>query len=154
MNEIKQDKLPFEKFDHVGVVVRDLDKAIEYYQSLGMGPFEKRVIDTPADKTMYGKPADFKLKIATAPLGPIKLEIIEASDGAILQQEFLENKGEGINHIAFAVGDLEKEKATLMMKGLKVILTIKLPTGAECAYFDTRRVGGVIMELVKKAQTA
>ena len=154
MNEINQDKSPFEKFDHVGVVVRDLDKAIEYYQSLGMGPFEKRTIDTPADKTMYGKPAGFKLKMAIAPLGPIRLEIIEASDGAILQQEFLENKGEGINHIAFAVGDLEKEKAKLMMKGLKVILTIKLPTGAECAYFDTRQVGGVIMELVKKVQPA
>jgi 4-hydroxyphenylpyruvate dioxygenase-like putative hemolysin len=154
LNKINQDKLPFEKFDHVGVLVRDLDKAIEYYQSLGIGPFEKRTIDALADKTMYGKPAHFKLKMATAPLGPIKIEIIEPSDGAILQQEFLENKGEGINHIAFAVDDLEKEKAKLMMKGLKVILTIKLPNGAECAYFDARQVGGVIIELVKKAQTA
>jgi len=154
VNEINQDKLPFEKFDHVGLVVKDLDKTIEYYQSLGIGPFEKRTIDTPADKTMYGEPTDFKLIIGTAPMGPIKLEIIQPSEGATLLEEFLESKGEGINHIAFAVEDLEKEKAKLMMKGLKVILTIKLPTGAECAYFDTRQVGGVIMELVKKAQTA
>lgn len=151
MNKIELDQLAFVKLDHVGVVVRDLDKTIEYYQSLGIGPFEKKTIDAPADRTLHGKSAHFKLKMATAPMGPIKLELIQPSDGATLQEEFLENSGEGINHLGFAVDNLDKEKAKLIMKGLKVILTIKLPTGAECAYFDTRQVGGVIMELVKKA---
>ena len=34
------DKSLFSKVDHIGVVVRDIDKAVEYYESLGIGPFE------------------------------------------------------------------------------------------------------------------
>ena len=40
MEKIGKEKSPFSTFDHVGVVVRDMDRAIEYYQSLGAGPFE------------------------------------------------------------------------------------------------------------------
>ena len=34
------ERSPFSKIDHIGVIVRDMDKAIEYYQRLGIGPFE------------------------------------------------------------------------------------------------------------------
>jgi len=149
MEKIGTEKSPFSKIDHVGVVIRDMDKAIEFYQSLGIGPFEQRETDTLTDKMMYGKPADFKLKIATAHLGSIDIELIQPVEGAHVHEEFLESKGEGIHHVAFSVDDIDKETAKLVDKGLKVILSARRPTGGG-AYFDTRKVGGVIFELIQR----
>ncbi len=155
MNKTEENLLASAGLDHVGVVVRNLDKTIDYYQSLGIGPFEKRTIDALGDRTLFGKPASFTLKIATAPMGPIKLELIEPGEGAVLLKEFLENNGEGINHLGFLVDNLDRHKNKARMKGLEIILTIKLPKGAECAYVDTRHeAGGVIMELLRRAHSA
>ena len=143
------EKSAFSKIDHVGVVVRNLDKAIDYYQSLGLGPFRQKDISVLTDKKMYGKPTDFELKMATAQMGPIMIELIQPVEEAPVQEEFLESKGEGINHIAFSVDDLDKEEAKLVEKGLEVILSVRRTTGGGGSYFDTREVGGVIMELIQ-----
>ena len=148
MNKTELGKSPFSKLDHVGVVVRDLDKAIEYYQSLGIGPFEHRSMDKIAEKTLYGKADDSKVKIAMAQLGPIKIELIQPVAGTSVQQEFLDSRGEGINHLCFSVDDLDKEAARLVEKGLKVMFRTKRTGGGSVAYFDTRKVGDVIFELV------
>ena len=100
-------------------------------------------------KTMYGKPIDFETKIAAVKLGEVGLELIQPVKDAPLFEEFLENVGEGINHIAFVVDDLEKETAKLVDKGVKVILTTRLTSGGGGVYLDTREVGGVIIELVQ-----
>ena len=139
----------FSRLEHMGVVVRDLDKAIEYYQSLGIGPFEVIATDTITDKTMYGKPMNWKMKAAIAQMGPIKFELIEPVEDAPLWEEFLERGGEGINHLAFVVDDCAKETAKLTNKGLKVVQTARFESGGSCAFFDTREVGGVIIELIQ-----
>ena len=54
------------EFRHVGVVVRDMDKALEYYQSLGIATFEPEVTveaKPHADWMSYGKPADPNIKL-------------------------------------------------------------------------------------------
>ena len=139
----------FSRFDHIGVIVRNLDKAIEYYQSLGIGPFEKMDLSGLTGKTMYGKPTDFETEMAMAKLGAVGIELIQPVKDAPLFEEFLENNGEGINHIAFVVDDLKKETAKLTGKGAKVILEARLESGGGGAYLDTREVGGVIIELVQ-----
>lgn len=139
----------FSKFDHVGVVVKDLDKAINYYQSLGIGPFENLEVDKLlSDKMMYGKPTDYKLKAAIAQIGTIKFELIEPVADAPLWEEFLK-KGEGINHLAFLVDDCGKATAELVSKGFKVVQSTNLTGGGSCAFFDTSKVGGIILELIQ-----
>lgn len=138
------------KFDHVGGVVRDLDKAIEYFQSLGIGPFVSNPSEVAMDRKVYGKPANIKLKGAEAHLGPIKFELIQPVEGESVQKEFLESKGEGMNHIGFVVNDLDKEVTKLEEKGLKVISSGKIPPSGGFAYVGTNKVGGVIIELIKK----
>ena len=96
------------------------------------------------------KPVDFKGKVAVAQMGPINIEVVQPIENALLQTKFLESKGEGINHISFLVDDLEKEEAKLRDKGLEVILSAKRTTGSGSAYFDTRQVGGVFIELIKR----
>lgn len=143
-------KLSSWTFDHVGVVVRDLEKAMEYFQSLGIGPFIATPSEVTTERKVYGKPADIKLKGAHAQLGPIKFELIQPVAGESVQKEFLVNKGEGINHIGFIVDDLDREVARLGEKGFQVISSGKIPPRGGFAYVGTHKVGGVIIELMKK----
>ena len=132
------------KFDHVGVVVRDLDKAVEYYQSLG-------IVEEVSDlMTEEGKKA--KLIGRVLRIGSLSLELWQPIRGKTVQQEFLDSCGEGINHIAFTVDDYDKEYAELVEKqGFRLIFGSKPPVSAEGggAYFDTRKEGqNIILELM------
>jgi len=143
------------KLHHVGVAVEDIDKTIEYFQSLGIATFQPEfTIDnrTITDFKQYGKPVDAKtkIKIRMVQVGSVTLELLQPVEGESLQKEFLSSKGEGVDHIAFTVNDLNKETAKLVEKGIPVILSGKYPPMASSfAYFDTRKVGNVIIELMQ-----
>jgi methylmalonyl-CoA/ethylmalonyl-CoA epimerase len=141
---------PFSKIDHMGFLVRDLDKAIKYFESLGIGPFQEIEMETIVYREMYGKPADWKLRAAVVKIDPgVKIELIQPLEKADLLQNFLDEKGEGINHVAFAVEDLDKEVAELRRRGLQPIFSAKRSTGYGGVYFDTREMGGTIFELIQ-----
>jgi len=144
------EKTPFSKLVQVSVVVKDIDRAIEHYESLGIGPFKRISLEGLMEKIQYGKPVDLNLKVAIANAGSIDIELIQPVEGAPLQQEFLDTKGEGINHIGFRVDDIDKEEANLVRKGLKVVQRVRRSTGGS-SYFDTRDVGGVLFELYQSA---
>ncbi len=142
------------KLDHVGVVVRDMDKAVEYYQSLGIatiGPETLFKSSSVADFKVNGKTPDtiVKLRIRYAQIGSFQLELIQPVEGKSPPKEFLNNRGEGIDHIGFTVDDLDKETDKLVKKGIKVIYGGKHQTGG-FAYFETRKVGNVIIELMQR----
>ena len=142
-------KLPFSGKLQVGVVVKDLDKTIEYFSSLGIGPFEPLQRPPMVERRVRGKPADYKLKIALAQLGQIQLELIQPVQGECVQNEFLESKGEGIHHLGIFVDDLEKEVAELDKQGVKVIQSGRRATGDGFAYLDTSAIGGITIELIQ-----
>ena len=113
--------LPFSKVDQIGVVVRDMDKAIEYYQSLGIGPFESLKLEI-AERIMRGKPVtpgSMKNIVSLAQMDSVQYELIEPVFGNSLFSEFLETRGEGIHHLGFFVADIDKEIAKLEEKGFK-----------------------------------
>jgi len=140
------------KFHHVGVEVKDMDKAVEYYQSLGIATIGPEFIseNKALDLIEKGKPADprRKLKIRMAQVGPTTYELIQQLDGESVHKDFMESNGEGISHVAFTVDDLKGELAKLVEKGVSVILCKKDRSGF--AYFDTRKVGNVIIELMQQ----
>jgi methylmalonyl-CoA epimerase len=149
MQSSKSAKSLFSKIDHIGVIVRDLDKGVKYYQSLGIGPFEplNRFV---ASREIPGKTnGNIKLKIRLANMGQVKVELIEPVAGESPQKEFLENNGEGIHHLGFVVDDLDKEVAKLAKKGIKVSYRAKfLPSGG-AVYLETNRIGGITLELIQ-----
>ena len=153
MDNIGAQKSPFSKIHHVGVIVRDMDKAVEYYQSLGLGPFKPSgalVGEVTIAEGMYrDKPYTAKTIIRKAQVGGIELELLQNAEGESLDKEFLESRGEGINHIAFVVDDIDKDVDKLVKKGFDVIFRIKFQEGGGCAYFDTSKIGGVLIELVQ-----
>jgi len=128
------------KFNHIGAVVRDVDKAVEYYQSLG-------IVDEATDRvTMEGKKA--KLIGRFIHIGSLLIELWQPVRGETIQQEFLNSRGEGVNHIAFHVDDLDKEKDKLVEKGIPVVFSVKDENGY-MAYFDARKVGNILIELIQ-----
>ena len=133
---------------HISLIVRDIEQAIKYYESLGIGPFE-----TPEDsgtiegRTVHGKPApDVKNISKMARLGPTKVALVQPVSGQSVQKEFLERHGEGIDHIGFRVDNLREETDKLAKKGFKVVSSGKSGDGG-FNFFDTDKVGGFMIEL-------
>ena len=139
---------PFSKLIQVGVVVKDLDKTVERLSSLGIGPFTPMPLPPDAEQWFRGKPLDAKFKISGAKLGEIVLELIQPVEGESPHQEFLDTKGEGIQHIAFAVDNLDQEVAKLTKKGVDVLLKANLGN-IRVAYLDLG-IGGLVMELLQR----
>jgi len=143
------------EFHHVAVVVQDMDKAVKYYQSLGIGEFLPEFMldsSTYTEYEVYGKTSDSidKTRMRFIQIGPsFKLELVQPLEGEPIYKEFLKSEGEGVHHIAYTVDDLDREIAKLAKKGIPIITRVKTQTGG-FAYCDTRKVGNVIIELIQR----
>ncbi len=141
------------KFHHMVAVVRDMDKAVEYYQSLGIATFEPEILvkGSDIDWKVNGKPADpiAKFKIRYVQIGSLQLELVQPVEGESPHKDFLNSGGEGIYFIAFSVDDLDKETDKLVKKGIKVIFSGKTQT-VGFAGFDTVKVGNVCVMLMQQ----
>jgi len=140
---------PFSKLIQVGVVVRDMDKAIERLSSLGIGPFEPKVLPPERKEWFRGTPMYAEFNIQAARIGDVELELIQPVSGKSPHKEFLETKGEGIQHVMFAVDDFNKEVTRLTEEGVDELLRAKFPGGGGVAYLDLGAANFVI-ELVQK----
>ena len=143
--------LPFSKVEQIGIVVRNMDKAIEHYQSLGIGPFEPLKLDITA-REMWGKPVttdSMTNKVSLATMDSVQYELIEPVFGNSLFSEFLKTRGEGIHHLGFFGTDIDKEISKLKEKGFKIIWRMRFKNGGGSVYFDTDRIGGIILEFIQ-----
>jgi len=132
----------------VGVVVGDMDRAVEFYESLGIGPFEEGPSAHALERHIYGEPApDAEVKGRLAQMGSIEFELLQPVRGNSVQQEFLDSRGEGVIHICAHTDDLERDIEIMAERGFPVISSAHLDDGGKFAYFDTRAVGGLILEL-------
>ena len=145
------------KFHHLAVVVWDMDKAVEYYQSLGIATCQPEfMLDSSryTDYEVYGKTPDTtdKTRMRFVQIGSFQIELVQPVEGEPIYKEFLNSKGEGAHHMAFTVDDLDEETAKLVEKGIPVITRVKLSTGGGFAYFDTGKVGSLITELIQQTR--
>lgn len=132
----------------VGVVVRDLDEAVAFYERLGIGPFVEGPSAHTVERRIYGEPnTEARVKGRLAQMGNIEFELLQPVSGRTVQGDFLEEHGEGVVHICAHTDDLERDREELTGLGYEVISEGKLNDGGRFAYFDTRQVGGVILEL-------
>ena len=83
----------------VGVVVRDLDRTVEFLTALGLGPFQIRAVEHPS-AMVHGKRVSYQVRLALSQQGPVQLELIEYQSGTTIQEEFLREKGEGESTIS------------------------------------------------------
>jgi methylmalonyl-CoA/ethylmalonyl-CoA epimerase len=127
------------RIDHVGVVVSNLEAALDLYVNrLG---FER--------SASVEKAGEFKSVMVS--LGDITLELIEPVDPLGGLQKFLEEKGEGLHHLSFEVEDIRKEMRSLGSKGVRFIS--ERPEQVEdtlVCFAHPTSTGHVLIELLQK----
>lgn len=133
----------------VGVVVKDLDSVVERLADLGIGPFEAMKLPPDRQEWYRGKAALADAKIAGVRIGGVQLEIIQPLAAESPHREFLNQKGEGFQHIMINVDDVDREIKRLVDKGCTMLLDIRMPGGRHGAYIDLN-AGGIIIELWQK----
>ena len=147
MTSEKNSKSPFSKLTQIGIVVKDMDRTIEKLSAFGIGPFEHRAVPAGAKEYYKGKLMDASFKIAAVSLGGIELEFIQPVDGDSPHMDFLKEKGEGIQHLAFASDNLEKDTARLIENGASVQMESDLGI-LKVAYMDME-TSGLLFELMQ-----
>jgi len=148
MSEVKSG---YSKLHHVGVVVKDIDKAIAYLESIGIGPFgagpDMKKVTIPFKGELHGKPAEWKTTISNANLGGIELELLEPTEGNQALKESLEATGEGLHHLGFLTGNLEETIKQQTKQGAKIWTRSKMEGKRNFAYFEGTAPGNIAIEV-------
>ena len=135
----------------VGLIVRDVERSAETYSQVFGLPKPDVIITDPVDvaKTAYrGEPTSARAKLAFFHMGQVSLELIEPVGGPSTWQEFLDEHGEGVHHIAFRIKSTDKVVAYLEGKGIEVVQQ-GYYTGGMYTYVDSAPALGTILELLE-----
>ena len=129
------------KVDHIGIAVSNLEESLKLYtELLGLKLHGTETVE------------EQKVKVAFLPLGDTEIELLESTetDGPIAK--FIESRGQGIQHIAFKVDNIEKALADLKEKGIRLI--DEKPRygagGAKIAFLHPKATNGVLIELCQR----
>ncbi|MCL5265780.1 MAG: VOC family protein [Chloroflexi bacterium] len=147
-------KLNIQAINQIGIVVRDVDKAVErYWNELGIGPWMIFTFGPGVKKTTYhGEPCSFALRIAMAQVGPLFIELLQPLSGPTPHQEFLDQHGEGVQHLGVFVQSFEQAAEEMRRLGYEEITAAHGigPKGdGAAAYFDTQDSLGTLLELIE-----
>ena len=129
------------KIEHIGIAVKDINVSNDLFASL----FGKKHYKTEEVKSESVITSFFKN-------GPNKIELLQATSKESPIARFIEKKGEGIHHIAFAVANIEKEIKRLKKEGFKMIHE-KPKKGADnklIAFLHPKATNGVLIELCQE----
>ncbi len=130
--------------EHLGIAVKSLDAAIPYYENvLGVKCYSIEEV------------ADQKVKTAFFKVGQTKLELLEPTSDDSTIAKFIEKRGEGIHHLAFAVADgVANALAEVEEKGVRLIdkAPRKGAEGLNIAFLHPKSTLGVLTELCEKPE--
>lgn len=127
-----------EKIEHIGIAVRSLKDSNEMYTKLlGTAPYKTEAVPSEGVNTSFFK------------MGASKIELLEATQDDSPIAKFLEKRGEGVHHIAYAVDDIRSEMKRLKDEGFH-LLNEEPKKGADnkwVAFLHPKSTGGVLIEL-------
>lgn len=127
--------------DHIGVASKEMDAALKFFRD---------VLEMEA--TGFETIEDQAVRVAFLPLGEGEIEILESTrpDGPIAK--FIEARGEGVQHIALRVDDLEAALEELKAKGVRLIdeKPRRGAGGARIAFIHPKETHGVLLELCER----
>jgi len=123
--------------EHIGIAVASLEKAIAFYEGvLGLKCYKIEEV------------ADQKVRTAFLLVGETKIELLESTDPEGPIGKFIEKRGEGIHHIAFAVEKISDHLAHAEASGVKLIDSVprKGAEGLDIAFLHPKSASGVLIE--------
>ncbi len=133
------------KIEHVGIAVKDLEASNEIFEKLlGVPNYKIEEVLSEGVKTSFFKS------------GPNKIELLEATNEDSPIAKYIEKKGEGVHHIAFAVDDITAEIERLKGEGF-IVLNETPKKGADnklVAFVHPKSANGVLVELCQEIKEA
>ncbi|PKB75571.1 MAG: methylmalonyl-CoA epimerase [SAR202 cluster bacterium MP-SAtl-SRR3965592-G1] len=125
--------------DHVGVAVKDIEAALEFF---------KKVFDVPDAKIELME--DQGVRATLIEVGQTRLELLEPAGLESGVGRFIERRGEGLHHLAFNVTDISGKLQTLQTLGVDLIdQTPREGLSGTIAFVHPRSVFGILTELVE-----
>lgn len=146
--------LRFPNVGHIGAVVKNIDRVIEYYSRVfGIGPFEIYNFQ-PRKAWVRGQEVrPFELKIARADVGSAKMELIQVVRGEPPHRGFLDVHGEGLQHLGFYVENYDEWKSYILEEGIKILCEIEAEDQVRgkrrAFYMNSDEIGGVLFEIIE-----
>lgn len=130
-----------EKIEHIGIAVTDIDEAeIIYAKLLNASPYKREEVESEQVITSFFQS------------GPNKIELLAASGEDSTINKFIEKRGEGIHHIAFAVDDIYAEMDRLRYEGF-FLINQEPKRGADnklVCFVHPKSCNGVLIELCQE----
>ena len=129
------------KIDHVGVAVKSIEESLAFYEkTLGIQAMG------------FEEVAEQKVKVAFLPCGDSEIELLENTEPGGAVERFIEKNGEGVQHIAIRVDNIEESLKELKEKGVRLI--DETPRygagGARIAFIHPKATNGVLLELCER----
>ena len=128
------------KIDHLGIAVRSLDQALNFYRDqLGL------------DISMRETVAQEKVNVAMLPVGEPRIELLEPTEADSVIGKFLDKRGEGLHHVALKVPDLNASVERLRAAGARLLNEPRAGAGGHLYVFvHPSSTGGVLIELIQE----
>ena len=130
--------------EHIGIAVKSLEDSIPYWEKVfGLKCYAIEEVNDQRVKTAFFK------------VGQTKIELLESTDPEGPIGKFIENKGEGIHHLAFAVNNIEKSLAEAEEKGVRLIdkTPRKGAEGLTIGFLHPKSTIGVLTEFCENKNT-
>ena len=130
--------MKIKRIAHLGIAVRDLDEAQTFYtRMLGLTLDHEEMVD--------------KLKTGFVPIGQTNMELVQDTEADGVISRHIEKRGEGIQHIAFEVENIDEALKELKAKGVRLIDEVARPGahGSRVAFIHPKATNGVLTELVE-----
>lgn len=127
------------RIDHIGIVVRNIQKALAVYEA-ALGLPLKEVIRVPEQQ----------VEVAFLPIGESNIELVQPTSDDTGIAKYLEKRGEGIHHICVEVEDIEKALDQLKAHGVQLIdEEPRRGAHGSVAFIHPKGAHGVLVELVE-----
>ena len=130
------------RIDHIAIAVNNVDEALKDYQSV-----------LNVDRLEFEVVPNEKVKVAMLELQDTRIELMEPTSSDSPIKKFLNERGEGIHHIAVTADDIEKDVAKASAKGMKMLGGLRSGSyGRRITFIHPKSLHGVLTELCEAQQ--
>jgi methylmalonyl-CoA/ethylmalonyl-CoA epimerase len=130
------------RIDHIAIAVDNVDEAVKDYQRI-----------LTLDRLEFEVVPNEKVKVAMLELEGTRIELMEPTSVDSPIKKFLNERGEGIHHIAITADDIEKDVAKASAKGMKILGGLRSGSyGRRITFIHPKSLHGVLTELCEARQ--
>jgi methylmalonyl-CoA epimerase len=128
------------QIDHLGIAVRSLDTALQFYeQQLGFPTAHREKVEQE------------KVNVAMLPAGESRIELLESTEPDSVIAKFIDKRGEGLHHVALKIPDLTATVDRLKSQGARLLNDPRPGAGGHIYVFvHPSSTGGVLLELIQE----